>query len=204
MHLKRFLLLLPEARSALWILSLKSSSGTTFDDRDHWSALADSKKQRCRDQADRDARYKNQADRSGQSVAALAAAAQRGPNHTPSMDDDAHTTNIHVHPLPAGITKQLLGQHFARFGSVATVKIFWPRDDPAAGGASLLMGGGGPARVTKAGLGGFVAMMDRKGAEKAIKNIDGSEWMGSILRLGWGKPIPIPLRPAFGQFLSLA
>lgn len=149
-----------------------------------------------RDQASRDQRYKSQADRSGQSVAALAAAAQRGPNHSSSLDDDFNTTNVHVHPLPGGINEQILGQHFARFGSVATVKIFWPREDPAAATSSLMLGGGG--RTTKPGLGGFVAMMDRRSAERALKALDGSEWMGSILRLGWGKAVAIPPRPAFG------
>ena len=53
-------------------------------------------------------------------------------------------------------------------------------------------------RAKQAGLGGFVAMMDRKSAEQAVKELDGFEWNGSVLRTGWGKSMPLPPRPAYG------
>ena len=57
---------------------------------------------------------------------------------------------------------------------------------------------GGVRRSKSPGLGGFVAMMDRKSAEKAIAALDGLEWLGSVLRCGWGKSVPLPYRPSFG------
>jgi U2-associated protein SR140 len=120
------------------------------------------------------------------SVSALAAA------ETGGEYNDPHTTNVHVYPLPAGISEQELGHLFARYGSVGTVKIMWPREEAF---ASLP---GTVKRTKAAGLGGFVAMMERRPAEKAYKDLDGYEWEGATLRTTWGKSVPLPYRAAFG------
>lgn len=120
------------------------------------------------------------------SVSALAAA------ETGGEYNDPNTTNVHVHPLPAGVSETDLGQLFAKYGSVGTVKIMWPRDE-----AFNSLGG---KRTRQPGLGGFVAMMERRPAEKAYKDLDGFEWQGTVLRTTWGKSVPLPYRPAFGEF----
>ena len=132
------------------------------------------------------------------SLSAMAAMEARGSSYADASDPA--TTNIHVHPLPANVTELSLGTFFARFGSVATVKIMWPRDE---GGPASGAGAGMNAlrRAKQSGLGGFVAMMDRKSAEKAFKELDGFDWGGCVLRLGWGKSMPLPPRPAFGSSL---
>lgn len=41
--------------------------------------------------------------------------------------------------------------------------------------------------------------MKRKDAEIAVKELDGLDWGGSIIRVGWSKMVKIPLRPIFGK-----
>ena len=40
--------------------------------------------------------------------------------------------------------------------------------------------------------------MKRKDAEKAVKELDGLDWGGSVLRVGWSKPVPMPQRALYG------
>lgn len=49
------------------------------------------------------------------------------------------------------------------------------------------------------GLTGFVSYMERKDAERAVKELDGSEWMGNSIRVGWSKPVAKPLKTLFGE-----
>lgn len=78
--------------------------------------------------------------------------------------------------------------YFARAGPVGSVKIMWPRTDGTQGpGADLTSS----RRAKGAGLSGFVSFMKRKGAEKALKDFDGCEWEGSVLRVGWSKAVPV-------------
>lgn len=68
----------------------------------------------------------------------------------------------------------------------------WPRADSVPVGGRRL-------------LGGFVAFLRRPDAEKAAKELDGAEWGGNTLRTGWGKAVPLPARPIYGEptrFLS--
>lgn len=109
---------------------------------------------------------------------------------------DSTTTNLHVGNLPANVTANAIGMHFAQFGPVASVKIMWPREE---GAASVQMTAGGLA-AKRAGLNGFIAFMVRSDAEKALEALDGQEWGGSILRLGWGKGMPLPPRASYGEF----
>lgn len=53
------------------------------------------------------------------------------------------------------------------------------------------------ARRQKAGLSGFVAYMKRKDAERAVKELDGFDWGGCVLRVGWSKMIRLPARPLY-------
>ena len=78
------------------------------------------------------------------------------------------------------------------------VKIMYPRlDDPRSNADASELG---VRRVgIRAGLSGFVAYMKRTDAEQAIKDFDGLDWGGSILKVGWSKAVPIPRMPIFGQ-----
>lgn len=68
----------------------------------------------------------------------------------------------------------------------------WPRlDGPGASGP--------PVRRQ---LGGFVAFLRRPDAERAAKGIDGIEWMGGVLRTGWGKAVPLPRDAIYGEIFS--
>lgn len=65
-------------------------------------------------------------------------------------------------------------------------QIMWPRDEIAGG------------RHDKSiGYTGFVSFMLRKDAELALKESDGAMWNGSCIKTGWGKTVPLPIRPSF-------
>ncbi len=55
-------------------------------------------------------------------------------------------------------------------------------------------------RRNKAGLQGFVSYMKRKDAEKAVQELDGLDWGGSVLRVGWSKSVPVPQRALYGRW----
>ncbi|KIJ49617.1 hypothetical protein M422DRAFT_225502 [Sphaerobolus stellatus SS14] len=103
---------------------------------------------------------------------------------------DSLTTNIFVGNLPTHVTEPQLGNFFARQGPVASVKIMWPRTDPAVPADLSRRGKGG-------GLSGFVSFMKRKDAEAAVREMDGFEWQGHVLRVGWSKAVPIGPKAAY-------
>lgn len=41
--------------------------------------------------------------------------------------------------------------------------------------------------------------MKRRDAEAAVKELDGFDWGGSVLRVGWGKMVRLPPRPLYGE-----
>lgn len=87
---------------------------------------------------------------------------------------------------------------FAKIGPVGSVKIFWPRFDEPPPGADL--NALQSRRVgPKSGLTGFVAFMRRPDAERAIKEFDGLDWGGSVLRVSWSKAVKLPSRPIYGR-----
>ncbi|KAF8628862.1 hypothetical protein AX15_003655 [Amanita polypyramis BW_CC] len=144
-----------------------------------------------RDQAEREARFSRQAQGQGKSVTAMAAyEGQSG-----SKDrGDPQTSNLFVANLPANVTEQSLGQFFARCGPVGSVKVMWPRGDGTSGpGADMTAS----RRNRNTGLSGFVSFMKRKDAEKALRDFDGYDWGGSVLRVGWSKAVPIAAKPMF-------
>ncbi|KAI6032917.1 hypothetical protein F5J12DRAFT_797411 [Pisolithus orientalis] len=142
-----------------------------------------------REQALREARYSRSAH--GRSVTALAAyEGQSG-----SKDrGDPETTNLFVANLPANVTEQSLGTFFARHGPVGSVKIMWPRGDIGSGPGGDMTAS---RRNRNAGLSGFVSFMKRKHAEAALREFDGFDWGGSVLRVGWSKAVPMSNKPLY-------
>lgn len=52
-------------------------------------------------------------------------------------------------------------------------------------------------RNKTSGLSGFVSFMKRRDAEEALRELDGFDWGGSILRVGWSKAVPVGARPMY-------
>lgn len=72
----------------------------------------------------------------------------------------------------------------------------WPRTDGTVGpGADMTT----TRRTKNAGLSGFVSFMKRKDAEAALREFDGFDWGGSVLRVGWSKAVPIAAKPLYGR-----
>jgi U2-associated protein SR140 len=46
--------------------------------------------------------------------------------------------------------------------------------------------------------------MKRRDAEEALREFDGYDWGGSILRVGWSKAVPIAAKPKYGKLSSPA
>ncbi|KAJ3896747.1 hypothetical protein GG344DRAFT_36004 [Lentinula edodes] len=142
-----------------------------------------------KDQADREAKYSRNSQ--GRSVTALAAyEGQSG-----SKDrGDPQTSNVFVANLPPNVSEQSLGSFFARAGPVGSVKIMWPRGDGTIGpGADMTAS----RRSKNSGLSGFVSFMTRRDAEEALREFDGLDWGGSILRVGWSKAVPVAAKPMY-------
>ncbi|CAE6532395.1 unnamed protein product [Rhizoctonia solani] len=141
-----------------------------------------------RDQADRESRFKKYAGSHGSSVSAIAAyETQSG-----SRDrGDPATTNVFVANLPTNIDESSLGMFFARVGPVGSVKIMWPRSDPHHAPGSDI------STSARRGMSGFVSYMTRADAEACVRELDGFEWGGSVLRVGWSKAVPIAARPMY-------
>ncbi|KAK7005694.1 hypothetical protein R3P38DRAFT_3039045 [Favolaschia claudopus] len=144
-----------------------------------------------KDQAEREAKYSRHASGHGRSVTALAA--YEGQSGSKDRGDPL-TSNVFVANLPPHVTEQSLGVFFARCGPVGSVKIMWPRTDASAGpGADMT----NSRRAKSTGLSGFVSFMKRKDAEQALRELDGFDWGGSILRVGWSKAVPIAQKPMY-------
>ncbi|CAJ0954047.1 unnamed protein product [Ranitomeya imitator] len=80
------------------------------------------------------------------------------------------------------MNEEMLCQEFGRFGPLASVKIMWPRTDEER------------ARERNCG---FVAFINRRDAERALKNLNGKMVMSFEMKLGWGKAVPIPPHPIY-------
>lgn len=52
----------------------------------------------------------------------------------------------------------------------------------------------------KISLQGFVAYMKRKDAETAVQTLDGADWGGIRLKVGFSKPVPIPSKALYGKW----
>lgn len=72
----------------------------------------------------------------------------------------------------------------------------WPRTDDTAGpGADMTTS----RRSKSSSLSGFVSYMRRKDAEAALRELDGFDWGGSILRVGWSKAVPLAAKPMYSR-----
>lgn len=71
----------------------------------------------------------------------------------------------------------------------------WPRGDGSSGPGSDMTAS---RRTRNAGLSGFVSFMKRKDAEVALRELDGFDWGGSVLRVGWSKAVPVAAKPLYG------
>ena len=56
-------------------------------------------------------------------------------------------------------------------------------------------------RNKTSGLSGFVSFMKRKDAEEALRELDGFDWGGSVLRVGWSKAVPVGTRAMYSKTL---
>jgi U2-associated protein SR140 len=113
------------------------------------------------------------------------------------------------------ISEESLGMFFAKYGPVGAVKIMWREScfisstdlapnavsNATARGDEEFIAGPNGTRRPKSGLTGFVAYMKRADAEVAVKELDGLEWGGCAIRVGWSKMIRIPARPLYGESL---
>lgn len=95
---------------------------------------------------------------------------------------DPNTTNIYLGNINPKMTEQQLMEIFGKYGPLASVKVMWPRTEEE------------KARNRNCG---FVAFMNRKDAERAMKKLNGKDIMAYEMKLGWGKALPIPPRPIF-------
>jgi U2-associated protein SR140 len=72
----------------------------------------------------------------------------------------------------------------------------WPRSDATIGpGADMTAS----RRSKNSGLSGFVSFMKRRDAENALRELDGFDWGGSVLRVGWSKAVPVAQRAQFSK-----
>lgn len=64
----------------------------------------------------------------------------------------------------------------------------WPRGEGTVGpGADITSS----RKAKSAGLSGFVQYMKRRDAESCVREMDGFDWGGSILRVGWSKAVAL-------------
>ncbi|XP_072126469.1 U2 snRNP-associated SURP motif-containing protein-like isoform X1 [Mobula birostris] len=105
-------------------------------------------------------------------------------DETPGSYDsgDPHTTNLYVGNINPQMDEEMLCKEFGKFGPLASVKIMWPRTEEER------------ARLRNCG---FVAFMNRKHADKALKSLNGKFIMGYEMKLGWGKAVPTPPYPIY-------
>jgi len=68
------------------------------------------------------------------------------------------------------------------------IKIMWPRGD----------GGPGDALSNRRSKSGGLSFKRRREAELALRKLDGADWAGSLLRVGWSKAVPTSGRVLYG------
>ncbi|XP_066904192.1 U2 snRNP-associated SURP motif-containing protein-like [Halyomorpha halys] len=114
------------------------------------------------------------------------------PDEKGSFDSgDPNTTNIYLGNINPKITEQQLMEVFGKYGPLASIKIMWPRSDE---------------EKLRGRNCGFVAFMNRKDGDRAMKALNGKDILGYEMKLGWGKGVPIPPFPIYipPALLSLA
>ena len=76
----------------------------------------------------------------------------------------------------------------------------WPRTDIAPGPTPDATGS---RRGKGTGLNGFVSFMNRPDAEDALREFDGFDWGGSVLRVGWSKAVPVAAKALYSVYRTL-
>ncbi|KAI7860901.1 hypothetical protein BDC45DRAFT_493073 [Circinella umbellata] len=95
---------------------------------------------------------------------------------------DPGTTNLYVGNINPTVNEMMICHEFAKFGPIASVKIMWPRTQE---------------EHDRNRNCGFVSFMERSDAEQALKNLDGKIFHDYIMKVGWGKAVPLPPKPIF-------
>jgi len=95
---------------------------------------------------------------------------------------DPSSTNLYLGNLSPRLSETALTEMFGRFGPLASVKIMYPRTEDEKNRGKHC---------------GFVAFMSRRDGERALAALSGKNIEGFEMRLGWGKPVPIPLQPIY-------
>jgi U2-associated protein SR140 len=76
----------------------------------------------------------------------------------------------------------------------------WPRGEGPGPGGDMTAS----RRTKSSGLSGFVSFMKRRDAEDALRDYDGYDWGGCVLRVGWSKAVPVAAKPLYGEFFDVA
>ncbi|KAF9165789.1 U2 snRNP-associated SURP domain-containing protein [Mortierella sp. AD011] len=125
-----------------------------------------------RNQAEREERASNRASRQNQDDYKMG-----------SRDNgDLTTTNLYIGNINPTVNEEQLCMEFAKYGPIASIKIMWPRTTE---------------EIERNRNCGFVSFMDRADAAIALKEMDGMELMGYVMKLGWGKAVALPAVPFF-------
>ncbi|KAJ3311004.1 hypothetical protein HDU76_003229 [Blyttiomyces sp. JEL0837] len=95
---------------------------------------------------------------------------------------DPDTTNLYVGNINPTVDEEALCKLFAVYGPIASVKVMWPRTQEE--------------RDRNRNC-GFVSFMKRSDAAIAVKELDGKDLKGYVMRVGWGKAVPIPSQPIY-------
>ncbi|KAI8093106.1 U2-associated SR140 protein [Halteromyces radiatus] len=104
-------------------------------------------------------------------------------NSSGSHDNgDPHTTNLFLSDLNPAVNENILCAEFGKYGPIASVKVMWPRTDE---------------EIERQRNCGFVSFMTRKDAAAALDGMNGKVVLGHTMKVGWGKPVPLPAQPIF-------
>ncbi|KAJ3154695.1 U2 snRNP-associated SURP domain-containing protein [Geranomyces variabilis] len=136
-----------------------------------------------RDQEERDHRLKNKHARlAGGDSRSLTLRAAFEDNPGSHDTGDPETTNLYLGNINPAVDEAMICREFGRYGPIASVKIMWPRT---------------PEEKERDRNCGFISFMTRRAAEEALRNLDGKDIMGNMLRVGWGKAVAIPAKPFY-------
>jgi U2-associated protein SR140 len=102
------------------------------------------------------------------------------------------------------VNEESMGLFFAKYGPIGTVKIMWRTSllSPNPNQADTLARGEDELLAVRKGRGaltGFINFMAREDAAKALNELDGLDWGGNQIRVAWGKPMPLPIEPIYGE-----
>ncbi|KAF9110426.1 U2 snRNP-associated SURP domain-containing protein [Mortierella sp. AM989] len=95
---------------------------------------------------------------------------------------DPTTTNLYIGNINPTVNEEQLCMEFAKYGPIASIKIMWPRTTE---------------EIERNRNCGFVSFMERADAAVALKEMEGMELMGYVMKLGWGKAVALPSTPFF-------